>query len=79
MDSIWLYIFCVVLLVAVVVMVRRFIHSHLLGTFKFDNSGATYRCLFEFDSLDDVEKHRFAIVRIKEEDLSLPGESKSQH
>lgn len=79
MDSIWLYIFCVVLLVAMVVMVRRFIHSHLLGTFKFDNSGATYRCLFEFDSLDDVEKHRFAIVRIKEEDLSLPGESKSQH
>ena len=79
MDSIWLYIFCVVLLVAVVVMVHRFIHSHLLGTFKFDNSGATYRCLFEFDSLDDVEKHRFAIVRIKEEDLSLPGESKSQH
>lgn len=79
MDSIWLYIFCVVLLVAVVVMVRRFIHSHMLGTFKFDNSGATYRCLFEFDSLDDVEKHRFAIVRIKEEDLSLPGESKSQH
>lgn len=79
MDSIWLYIFCVVLLVAVVVMVRRFIHSHMLGTFKFDNSGATYRCLFEFDSLDDVEKHRFAIVRIKEADLSLPGESKSQH
>lgn len=79
MDSIWLYIFCVVLLVAVVAMVRRFIHSHMLGTFKFDNSGVTYRCLMEFDDLDDVEKHKFAIVRIKETDLSLPGESKSQH
>lgn len=79
MDSIWLYIFCIVLLVAVVVMVSRFIHSHMLGTFRFDNSGATYRCLLEFDDLDDVEKHKFAIVRIKETDLSLPGESKSQH
>ena len=69
----------IVLTIAIVLGIRAFISMHTLGTFKFDNSGATYRCLFEFDDLDDVEKHKFAIVKIKEADLSLPGESKSQN
>lgn len=68
----------IIVLVTFVLWVRAFIRTHTLGTFKFDNSGSTYRCLFEFDDLDDVEKHKFAIVKIKEADLSLPGESKSQ-
>lgn len=77
--SIVLYIFCVAIVITLVVAIRRFIKQHMLGTFKFDNSGETYRCLMEFDDLDDVEKHKFAIVRIKEANLNLPGERKSQH
>lgn len=69
----------IVLAIAIVLGIRAFISMHTLGTFKYDNSGATYRCLFEFDDLDDVEKHKFAIVKIQEADLSLPGESKSQN
>lgn len=69
----------IVLTIAIVLGVRAFVRMHTLGTFKFDNSGSTYRCRFEFDDLDDVEKHRFAIVKVKEADLSLPGESKSQN
>lgn len=74
-----LIVLVIVLLIALVIFIRAFISMHTLGTFKFDNSGSTYRCRFEFDDLDDVEKHRFAIVKIKEADLSLPGESKSQN
>lgn len=49
-------------------------HVYTLGTFKFDNSGDTYRCRMEFEDLDEVEHAKFAIVRIEEADLSLPGE-----
>lgn len=74
-----LYIFLIVLFVLAVIAARFYITLHILGTFKFDNSGETYRCRMEFDDLDDVERHKFAIVKIKEADLSLPGERKSQH
>ena len=66
------------IIVSVVAFAKAFIGLHILGTFKYDNSGETYRCLFEFENLDDVEKRSFAIVRVKEADLSLPGERKSQ-
>ena len=72
------YILAAVLAIAIVAAIVIFIRSHILGTFKYDNSGATYRCMLEFDDLDDVEKHRFAIVRIKEANLNLPGERKTQ-
>lgn len=69
----------VVLVVAILAAAYIFVRKHFLGTFKFDNSGATYRCRFEFDDLDELEKLRFAIVKVKEENLSLPGEHISQH
>ena len=72
-------IFVLALAVTVIVAVNKFIRSHILGTFKYDNSGATYRCMLEFDDLDDVEKHSFAIVKIREADLNLPGEKKSHN
>lgn len=69
-------------LIVIFVLVSRliyvFIRNHMLGTFKFDNSGDTYRCRFEFDNLDDVEKLKFAIVRIEEDNLNLPGEKYPQ-
>ena len=73
-----MYILAAVLAIAIIAAIAIFIRSHILGTFKYDNSGATYRCMLEFDDLDDIEKHRFAIVRIKEANLNLPGEKKSQ-
>lgn len=73
------YLIVAVVIFALVFFIRRFILKHMLGTFKYDNSGESYRCRFEFDSIDDLEKLRFAIVKVKEEDLSLPGERKSQH
>lgn len=73
-----MYILAAILAIAIIAAITIFIRSHILGTFKYDNSGATYRCMLEFDDLDDVEKHRFAIVRIKEANLNLPGERKTQ-
>lgn len=72
-----LYIIGVIVVTALIFAIRFVALSHILGTFKFDNSGETYRCLMEFENLDDIEKRKFAIVRIKEADLSLPGEHKA--
>ena len=76
----YIFVAIAVALVALFLVIRFFVTSHILGTFRFDNSSETYRCRLEFDvDLDIVEKKRFAIVRIKESDLSLPGERKSQN
>lgn len=77
-SSILIYCLCAVIFVIAIVAGYRFIRRHMLGTFKYDNSGETYRCRLEFESIDEVEKLRFAIVKVKEENLGLPGESKSQ-
>lgn len=61
-----------------IILLRSYIRRHMLGTFKYDNSGETYRCRFEFENIDDLENMRFAIVKVKEENLGLPGERKSQ-
>ena len=68
-----------IVIVAMVLATRAFINTHILGTFKYDNSGETYRGRFEFADLDDVEKHRFAIVKVEEADLNLPGEKPAQN
>lgn len=71
---------CIVgFLVAIGIGVWMQFHVHTLGTFKFDNSGDTYRCRMEFEDLDEVEHCKFAIVRIEEADLSLPGERSSRN
>ena len=67
-----------VLVIIIAITIKLNIALHTLGTFKFDNSGDTYRCLMEFDNLDEVEKLKYAIVKIEEADLSLPGESRAQ-
>lgn len=69
-----IFILIAILVACCVVGAYFYIRKHMLGTFKFDNSGETYRCRMEFDSLDEIEKLKFAIVMIKEENLGLPGE-----
>lgn len=70
---------CFVIFCLIMLGFYAFIKRHTLGTFKYDNSGETYRCRMEFDSLDEVEKLHFAIVKIKEEDLGVPGEKRPQY
>ena len=73
MENIAPYILIVILAVCIVAAVA-FVKSHILGTLKYDNSGETYRCLFEFDNLDEIEQKKFAIVKIEPANLNLPGE-----
>jgi hypothetical protein len=63
-----------IVVLTIYLAIRIYITAHMLGTFKFDNSGDTYRCRMEFDDLDEIENIKFAIVKIEEADLSLPGE-----
>ena len=72
------YLCAFVLGTSLIILLRSYIRRHMLGTFKYDNSGETYRCRFELDNIDDLENVRFAIVKVKEENLGLPGERKSQ-
>ena len=73
-HDIYAIIFAVVIIaVGIAALGYSFIRRHILGTFKFDNSGETYRCLLEFEDLDGIEKHKFAIVRIQEARLNPAG------
>lgn len=69
-----IFLFAFALVISVGVLIRSFLSRHILGTLKIDNSGNTFKCRFEFDDLDALEGLGFAIVKIKEEDLRLPGE-----
>jgi hypothetical protein len=58
---------------------RAWYHHRALGTFKYDRTGETYRYRLDLGlDLDQIEKYHIAVVKIREDDLSLPGERRTQ-